>query len=229
MAPYTPSAVISTFGTRALAGLLILSSRLGAQPTGGAPFPRPVGRYEVVVERSVMVPMRDGVRLATDIYRPRDVTTPLPTIVMRTPYNKAGSAGAGNYFASHGYVVAVQDVRGKFASEGEYRIYNGDMTDWTDAFDQSSHSVNKSIRAPRMRIDDDVRLGRVYRFKGLTQAIDFSHDSRDRPTVDERPHSSAYDDFVVNQQHMDERRRMLRCLCFKYHAVPWRFSSLCPD
>ena len=135
MASYTPSALISTLGKCALVGLLIPSSRLGAQPAGGAPFPRPVGRYEVVVERSVMVPMRDGVRLATDIYRPRDVTTPLPTIVMRTPYNKAGSAGAGNYFASHGYVVAVQDVRGKFGSEGDFRVYQGDMTDWTDAFE----------------------------------------------------------------------------------------------
>ena len=82
-----------------------------------------------------MVPMRDGVRLATDVYRPTDVSAPLPAILMRTPYNKAGSAGAGNYFASHGYAVVVQDVRGKFGSEGQYRVYEGDMTDWTDAFD----------------------------------------------------------------------------------------------
>ena len=105
-----------------------------AQPPG-APYPRPVGKYQVTVERSVMVPMRDGVRLATDIYRPTGTTGVLPAVLMRTPYNKAGSAGAGNYFASHGYVVVVQDVRGKFESEGQYRVYEGDMTDWTDAFD----------------------------------------------------------------------------------------------
>jgi putative CocE/NonD family hydrolase len=98
-------------------------------------YPRPAGTHQVTVERSVMVPMRDGVRLATDLYRPADVTGPLPAILMRTPYNKAGSAGAANYFASHGYAVAVQDVRGKFASEGQFRVYEGDMTDWTDAFD----------------------------------------------------------------------------------------------
>jgi putative CocE/NonD family hydrolase len=86
-----------------------------------------------------MIPMRDGVKLATDIYRPADLTGPLPAILMRTPYNKSGSAGAGNVFASNGYVVVVQDVRGKFASEGEYRIYNGDMTDWSDAFDWIGH------------------------------------------------------------------------------------------
>jgi len=79
--------------------------------------------------------MRDGVRLATDIYRPADLSGPLPAILMRTPYNKAGSAGPASFFASHGYAVAVQDVRGKFGSEGEFHVYQGDMTDWSDAFD----------------------------------------------------------------------------------------------
>jgi putative CocE/NonD family hydrolase len=121
--------------TGMLVVLVAISSRpLAAQPAG-APYPRPQGKYTVAVDRSVMVPMRDGVRLATDIYRPEGVVGPLPAILVRTPYNKSGSAGAGNYFASHGYVVVVQDVRGKFASEGEYRIYQGDMTDWSDAFD----------------------------------------------------------------------------------------------
>jgi uncharacterized protein len=79
--------------------------------------------------------MRDGVKLATDVYRPAELSGPLPAILIRTPYNKQGSAGAGNLFASHGYVVVIQDVRGKFESEGDYRIYQGDMTDWSDAFD----------------------------------------------------------------------------------------------
>jgi hypothetical protein len=114
---------------------LILSAcaPLGAQTNDA--YPRPAGAHPVAVERSVMVPMRDGVRLATDVYRPADLPGPLPAIVMRTPYNKAGSAGAGNFFASHGYAVVVQDVRGKFASEGEFRVYQGDQTDWSDALD----------------------------------------------------------------------------------------------
>jgi putative CocE/NonD family hydrolase len=105
-----------------------------AQPAG-APYPRPPGKHTVAVERSIMVPMRDGVRLATDVYRPADLTGPLPAILMRSPYNKSGSAAYANFFASHGYVVAVQDVRGKFESEGQYRVYEGDMTDWSDTFD----------------------------------------------------------------------------------------------
>ena len=115
-----------------IAPLFLLTTTAVAQSDA---FPRPVGTHPVAIERSVMMPMRDGIKLATDIYRPSDLTGPLPAILMRTPYNKTGSGAAGNYFASHGYVVVIQDVRGKFASEGEYRIYQGDMTDWTDAFD----------------------------------------------------------------------------------------------
>jgi putative CocE/NonD family hydrolase len=88
--------------------------------------------------RNVMVPMRDGVKLATDLYKPKDVAGPLPTVLMRTPYNKAAYRAAtipASFFASHGYAVVTQDVRGKFASEGRYRVYEGDMTDWTDMFD----------------------------------------------------------------------------------------------
>ena len=122
----------------AFVGLLVTAAPCAAQDASGAPFPRPVGAHEVAVERSIMVPMRDGVRLATDLYRPKDAAGALPTILIRTPYNKSanrnGDASA-NFFASHGYAVVVQDVRGKFASEGEFHVYGGDMTDWTDAFD----------------------------------------------------------------------------------------------
>jgi putative CocE/NonD family hydrolase len=110
-----------------------------AQDSAGAPYPRPDGAYEVDVERNTMVPMRDGVRLATDIYRPRGVSGPLPTILIRLPYNKSayrnGAIVPAEYFAAHGYAVVVQDVRGKFASEGQFRVYQGEKTDWSDMFD----------------------------------------------------------------------------------------------
>jgi len=109
-----------------------------AQERPAAPYRRPAGAHEVDIEKSIMVPMRDGVRLSTDVYRPKNVAGPLPTILIRLPYNKATYRGAtvpAEFFASHGYAVAVQDVRGKFASEGEFRVYEGDMTDWSDMFD----------------------------------------------------------------------------------------------
>src|SRR6185312_2610667 len=60
----------------------------------------PAGPYEVMVIRDVMVPMRDGVKMATDIYLPSRGGSPLPgpfpTLLSRTPYGKAGVGGVAN-------------------------------------------------------------------------------------------------------------------------------------
>lgn len=120
------------------AAFVALTSAVGAQSAASDAYPRPKGMHEVEVERSLMIPMRDGVKLATDLYRPKGATAALPTILIRLPYNKAtyrAATGPAEWFASHGYAVVVQDVRGKFASEGDFRVYQGDMTDWTDTFD----------------------------------------------------------------------------------------------
>jgi putative CocE/NonD family hydrolase len=73
------------------------------------------------VEKNIMVPMRDGTRLATDLYVP-DSPGRYPIIVERTPYNKENATmmwtGTHTYLVEKGYVVAVQDTRGRFASEG---------------------------------------------------------------------------------------------------------------
>lgn len=85
----------------------------------------------------VMVPMRDGVRLATDIYRPKDATGKMPLIFIRTPYN-FNKIGGGNlqlaYKAvSRGYAVAIQNERGRYYSEGEWEILGNPRTDGYDA------------------------------------------------------------------------------------------------
>ena len=84
------------------------------------------GPYSVRVTRDVEVPMRDGVPMATDIYRPEQdgqmVADPLPVILTRTPYGKDSLAEALSWpwiFASHGYVAVAQDCRGCFGSGGE--------------------------------------------------------------------------------------------------------------
>ena len=95
--------------------------------------------YEVVVTTNAMVPMRDGVRLATDIHRPAKrgvaVSEPLPVILQRTPYNKAqlDTAELCQYFVQRGYVFAVQDCRGCFASEGELYFLAQEPNDGYDA------------------------------------------------------------------------------------------------
>ena len=96
--------------------------------------------YDVIVSKNVMVPMRDGVRLATDIYRPAVNGVPVPgkfpTILERTPYGKGGRYGAGpdwaTYFVSHSYVAVAQDVRGRYDSEGNWRPHRDDGNDGFD-------------------------------------------------------------------------------------------------
>jgi putative CocE/NonD family hydrolase len=107
---------------------------------------------DVVVHRNVFVAMRDGVRLATDIYRPaRDgipIDQPAPVILERTPYGKSNKSRAeievgmpepmlraevAAHFVRHGYVVIYQDCRGRHASEGEFVKYLSEGPDGFDA------------------------------------------------------------------------------------------------
>lgn len=97
---------------------------------------RPAG-FEVVVERDVWIPMRDGVRLAADVYRPARAGEPvagrLPTLLTRTPYSKGdGNLAEAKYFAARGYAVVVNDVRGRFKSEGTWRLIVDDPQDGYD-------------------------------------------------------------------------------------------------
>lgn len=74
---------------------------------------------EISVERDVAVPMRDGLALATDIYRPQ-AEGRFPVVLVRTPYDKKMSEIQARFFARRGYVYAVQDCRGRFASPGAW-------------------------------------------------------------------------------------------------------------
>jgi putative CocE/NonD family hydrolase len=110
------------------AGLaVVLAPGQRSQATGPAAY---------VVAKDVMVPMRDGVRLATDIYFPsRDgarLEGKFPAILERTPYNKDGSLDYLLPFASHGYVVVCQDTRGRYGSEGVWHMMTDDVNDGYD-------------------------------------------------------------------------------------------------
>ena len=80
-------------------------------------------QYQVIREPNVMVPMRDGVRLATDVVRP-DTPGRFPVIINRGPYGKNSYLDNTDhsiwFFPRKGYVLLSQDVRGRFESEGEY-------------------------------------------------------------------------------------------------------------
>lgn len=83
-----------------------------------------------------MVPMRDGVRLATNIYRPKGAKGPLPTILIKTPYNeltyKVGGSRNALEAIKHGYALVLQNERGRFYSEGDWEILGKPQTDGYD-------------------------------------------------------------------------------------------------
>jgi putative CocE/NonD family hydrolase len=108
--------------------------------------------FDVALTSDVMVSMRDGVRLATDVYRPALNGKPLqgrfPVILERTPYGKTvvsrselsvkepvakSRADVARFFVSRGYVVIYQDCRGRYGSEGEFVKYLSDGHDGYDA------------------------------------------------------------------------------------------------
>ncbi|TNJ61613.1 CocE/NonD family hydrolase [Paenibacillus hemerocallicola] len=95
-------------------------------------------RSRVSVSRDVPIAMRDGTRLYADLYRP-EVDRRYPVLLQRTPYNKTVETWPKTNFrpspaflASCGYAVIIQDVRGRFKSEGEYDPYKRDAEDGYD-------------------------------------------------------------------------------------------------
>ncbi|MCB9298539.1 MAG: CocE/NonD family hydrolase [Lewinellaceae bacterium] len=95
-----------------------------------------------IIDQKVMMPMRDGIRLATDIYRPK-TDKPVPVIFSKTPYNfnswVDGELSARTFerayeAVSRGYAYVVQNERGRYFSEGDWDILGVPVTDGYDAF-----------------------------------------------------------------------------------------------
>ncbi|MFD0862059.1 CocE/NonD family hydrolase [Sungkyunkwania multivorans] len=95
-----------------------------------------------IIDQKIMMPMRDGVRLATDIYRPKN-DKKVPIIFSRTPYNfnswgdgerRTRTAQRAYEAVKRGYAYVVQNERGRYYSEGEWDILGVPLTDGYDAF-----------------------------------------------------------------------------------------------
>jgi uncharacterized protein len=113
------------------------------------------------VERDIMVPMRDGIKLACDVYRPaaagQIVPGAFPVILERTPYGKEQTSRSeisrhhperpksrrevAAFFVQHGYVVVYQDCRGRYGSEGTFEKY---LAEGTDGYDTCAWLVQQS-------------------------------------------------------------------------------------
>jgi putative CocE/NonD family hydrolase len=89
-----------------------------------------------------MIPMRDGIKLHTVVFTPKDRARPLPIMFTRTPYGVPNTI-SGGFLAEDGYIFAYQDIRGRFKSEGEFvmqrpprnRAERGAIDESTDAYD----------------------------------------------------------------------------------------------
>src|SRR5919198_177023 len=138
--------------SKAILSLLLFAAVSHAQRGATPPDPKLVAERNAaekelesiaIIERKVMVPMRDGKRMATDIYRPKDLSRKYPTIFVRTPYNfnfwdvrNGAPRDLSNELAAvkRGYAFVEMNERGHFFSEGNYDILGPPLTDGDDEF-----------------------------------------------------------------------------------------------
>ncbi len=112
------------------AALLCALNLAFAVPSGAEPAK--TNSAPSIDDKVVKVPMKDGVRLSARIYKPFGASK-LPTILLRTPYGKnSDSAAWSRHFVERGYAVVVQDVRGRYDSEGTFRPLQQETGDGSD-------------------------------------------------------------------------------------------------
>ncbi len=124
---HAKSAIVGAEAVRVICLGLLLAILLGAEKAFPQQPAQPsASAYEYDLTSNVMVSVRDGVSLATDIYRPARNGRPLdgkwPTVLFRIPYGKKqpGTVEQGKFFARHGYIYVAQDSRGRFDSQGTF-------------------------------------------------------------------------------------------------------------
>jgi putative CocE/NonD family hydrolase len=120
-----------------LAGLLAILALVPGTTAGDDVPAKGQARFDVIV-RSETIVARDGAKLAADVYLPAKGKEPVagkhPTLLTRTPYGKdrAGDVDTAKWFAARGYAVVVNDCRGRFSSEGKWRMLLDDPSDGAD-------------------------------------------------------------------------------------------------
>jgi uncharacterized protein len=121
------------------ASVLVMSGCAGEHGGASRPFPAGAGRgpCAVTTETDVPATMRDGTVLRADVYRPK-TTDAVPVILMRTQYGKSAAQAGSRYqppdwFASHCYLVAIEDVRGQGTSGGTFSEFTHEMEDGYDS------------------------------------------------------------------------------------------------
>ena len=120
---------------RLLAAVLLMAATAGAQEEPGSRQ----DLTKIFERKEAMIPMRDGVKLHTEIYTPREGGPPLPILLQRTPYGVSAGLGAysrflkaDQHFYADGYIFVYQDIRGRYGSGGNFEM-NRPVRDPNDA------------------------------------------------------------------------------------------------
>jgi uncharacterized protein len=116
--------------------ILLVTLAIGAAALSAPRTVRAQQSYAVITQGGVSMKTRDGVKLYADIYRPK-ADGKFPVILMRTPYDKSTGWAVGPAYemAAHGYVAIVQDVRGRYTSEGEWYPFRHESEDGYDTIE----------------------------------------------------------------------------------------------
>jgi uncharacterized protein len=123
MSPFakTVACVLLSFLLTTFAGIVLAAQEAPKAETPG-----------VDMTWGVKIPLRDGVRLNATVYQPHNQKAPLPVIFTLTPYIGDSYTDRATYFANHGYVYALVDVRGRGNSEGDFEPFANDARDGYD-------------------------------------------------------------------------------------------------
>src|SRR6201987_5896324 len=120
---------VKTYASRILRCTLLVVLTNTLSPLAFAQQDKRPDLAKLLDKREVMIPMRDGVKLHTEIYTPKDAKEPLPMLLDRTPHgisapDKGMSNGLYRYseMFTDGYIFVFQDIRGRFGSEGKFEM-----------------------------------------------------------------------------------------------------------
>jgi hypothetical protein len=148
------------------ARLLVLCMTIFAAATGVAQQSKPISYAQLFDKKEVMIPARDGIKLHTEIYTPRNSPGPFPIILERTPYGISAPENGYSHLLSEyddlipdGYIFVFQDIRGRYGSEGKFEMNRPvhdpadprGVDESTDAYDSIDWLV-KNVRSNNGRV-----------------------------------------------------------------------------
>ena len=137
-----------------------------------------------MIEQTASMQTRDGVRLDADIYRP-DTDAELPILLMRQPYGREIASTVvyahPRWYAAQGYIVVIQDVRGRGTSQGEFDLFTHEVADGLDTIDWVSQLPNSTGQVGMYG----------FSYQGMTQLYTAAHQPECLKAI--APAMSAYD------------------------------------